>query len=539
MVKSLLLGSAAGLVAVAGAQAADLPVKAKPVEYVRVCSLYGAGFFYAPGTETCVKFGMAIRVQVEYNAGAGGEAVGSAPVEQLQGRLTRADTNDINFRNRIYFSMDARTQTEYGTLRSYFRMGISQTTPSDPATGNVFWDRAFIQFAGFTVGHTQSFFDIYTYGGAQTYLNVRTSGDSGPSGLTVFAYTAQFGNGFTATLSLEDPGAGHNRAPVTDLSGPGFWGLGTQAGADNAFQGQNANQAGVGGAVAGGAGFQMPDIIGSLRIDQSWGYAGVSGAIHQVGGAYYLSPDSTLNGHPSDAIGWAVGIGGMFYAPWFAPGDKFGFNAVYSQGAAGYAQNIGNTWLLYKGGTSVGVGWVTDAVFDCTNNVGGVVIAGGGCTGSLQLTTAWDALAAFEHHWTPQLWTVLYGGYAAVTYNSTAQALINTHLAGAAGSLVCGVPVGGAVATPVGGNPLVGNSCSPNSSWYQIGTVTHWNPHPDLDIGLEVLYTHLNSAFQGPVAAIAASGAQPGCVTTAITGCTVDNQNVWTVMARWQRNFLP
>ncbi|TAK49077.1 MAG: hypothetical protein EPO23_06460, partial [Xanthobacteraceae bacterium] len=46
MIKSLLLGSAAGLVAIAGAQAADLPVKAKAVEYVKVCSLYGAGFYY-------------------------------------------------------------------------------------------------------------------------------------------------------------------------------------------------------------------------------------------------------------------------------------------------------------------------------------------------------------------------------------------------------------------------------------------------------------------------------------------------------------
>ena len=34
VVKSLLLGTAAGLIAVGGAQAADLPVKAKAVEYV-------------------------------------------------------------------------------------------------------------------------------------------------------------------------------------------------------------------------------------------------------------------------------------------------------------------------------------------------------------------------------------------------------------------------------------------------------------------------------------------------------------------------
>jgi hypothetical protein len=51
MVKSLILGSAAGLIAMSGAQAADLPVRAKAVEFVRICSLYGAGFYYIPGTD--------------------------------------------------------------------------------------------------------------------------------------------------------------------------------------------------------------------------------------------------------------------------------------------------------------------------------------------------------------------------------------------------------------------------------------------------------------------------------------------------------
>ena len=64
MVKSLLLGSAAGLVAVTAGQAADLPVKAKPVEYVKVCSLYGAGFYYMPGTDLCLKIGGWVREQV-------------------------------------------------------------------------------------------------------------------------------------------------------------------------------------------------------------------------------------------------------------------------------------------------------------------------------------------------------------------------------------------------------------------------------------------------------------------------------------------
>ena len=69
MVKSLILGSAAGLLAMGGAQAADLPVKAKAVEYVKICSLYGAGFFYIPGTDTCIKLGGYLRVDTTFNGG--------------------------------------------------------------------------------------------------------------------------------------------------------------------------------------------------------------------------------------------------------------------------------------------------------------------------------------------------------------------------------------------------------------------------------------------------------------------------------------
>src|SRR5205085_7736108 len=74
-VRCLLMGSAAGLMAVSAAQAADLPVKAAPVEYVKVCSLYGAGFWYVPGTDTCMKIGAWVRVQTQYNADGGGGPV--------------------------------------------------------------------------------------------------------------------------------------------------------------------------------------------------------------------------------------------------------------------------------------------------------------------------------------------------------------------------------------------------------------------------------------------------------------------------------
>src|SRR3954453_8900976 len=96
MVKSLLLGSAAGLVAVAGAQAADLPVKAKPVEYVKICSIYGAGFFYIPGTDTCIKIGGWIRAEYAFQTGNSDVPF----VIGGDGRNNRIDTRDSAFRAR-------------------------------------------------------------------------------------------------------------------------------------------------------------------------------------------------------------------------------------------------------------------------------------------------------------------------------------------------------------------------------------------------------------------------------------------------------
>src|SRR6202140_4255614 len=72
IVKNLVLGSAAAMLAMGGAQAADLPVKAKAVEYVRICSLYGAGFFYISGTDTCIKLGGYLRVDTTFNGGIPG-----------------------------------------------------------------------------------------------------------------------------------------------------------------------------------------------------------------------------------------------------------------------------------------------------------------------------------------------------------------------------------------------------------------------------------------------------------------------------------
>ena len=135
MVKSLLLGTAAGFVAIAGAQAADLPVKAKPVQYVKICSLYGAGFYYIPGTDMCLKVGGWVRQQIGY--GVNGNLTNGALVANLNTRATQ----DFAMRSRGYITADARNQTEYGTVRSYIAVGLSEgwatgtTTGTDIATG--------------------------------------------------------------------------------------------------------------------------------------------------------------------------------------------------------------------------------------------------------------------------------------------------------------------------------------------------------------------------------------------------------------------
>src|SRR5580692_12582294 len=125
MVKSLILGSAAGLVAMSGAQAADLPVKAKAVEYVRICSLYGAGFYYIPGTDTCIKLSGYLRVDVLANGNSDDTGNTNLPAS-ANNRFTDAFT----WRSREDLSIDTRTATEYGVDRKSTRLNSSHSQSS-------------------------------------------------------------------------------------------------------------------------------------------------------------------------------------------------------------------------------------------------------------------------------------------------------------------------------------------------------------------------------------------------------------------------
>ncbi len=152
MVKSLLLGSAAGFAALTGAQAADLPVKAKPVEYVKICSLYGAGFYYIPGTDTCIRIGGHIRAEVSFG-NAGGTGLQATAIGNGQSTLTR-DRDYFFTRSRVFLNMDTRTQTSFGTLRTFSVVRAEVNTPvgTPSPAGIVAIDTGIIQWGGFTIG---------------------------------------------------------------------------------------------------------------------------------------------------------------------------------------------------------------------------------------------------------------------------------------------------------------------------------------------------------------------------------------------------
>ncbi|WP_180967024.1 porin [Cohaesibacter celericrescens] len=221
-IKSLILGSAAALVACGSAQAADLPV-AEPVDYVKVCDAYGAGYFFIPGTDTCLKIGGKVLFGVS-SEGFGNDA-----------GLDRAD-DLVNFYTETTFSFTAREETELGTLTAHMEFDdASDTTTAGGTVGNgAAIDKAYIMLGGFYAGLTDSLLDFNAGLGYDDY-------GFGFGDLNTIGYKADMGNGVTAAIALEE---------------------------------FNNNEA--------GAGTSMPAVTASLSVAQGWGSLVVGAGVHQV-----------------------------------------------------------------------------------------------------------------------------------------------------------------------------------------------------------------------------------------------------------------
>jgi hypothetical protein len=559
IVKNFLLGGAAGLLAVAGAQAADLPVKAKPVEYVKVCSLYGEGFFYIPGTDTCIKIGGWVRYD-QYFGNTGGS--GNPYLSGGAGRNDSFDSADYQERARTVVSFDVRTQTEYGVLRSYYRGGFELTT-NFVSQGTYYTERAFVQFAGFTFGKTQSYFDTWAH--AWSYANKYVGGgmDTSSDARNVVAWTATLGNGVSATIAAEDTtsrrgalwDAGTNSMSIGSFPGPNTWtgvgyptcGFGAVTSDNNI--GNTAAPLSVSGSCATGdyAAQSVPDIVGSLRVDQAWGSAQISAASHQVRGNFYgndtqatitAGPQAFTGNRPSDAWGWAVAGGVVLNLPW-NPGDKFWIEGAYGMGTPCYVgicqYDQANVSTRFDGGR-LAAGWGLDGVFANAVGPNAASPAAGGVANftGIELPTVWDVAAAVEHYWTPTLRTSLFGSWTGWDPGSTGNAIMCNSPNGPVRIVS---PVGGPVTTPNYGTFPVARGavagCDYAFELFAVGSRTVWNPVKNLDIGAEVMWSkiHQNMDPSRVVFNFGGGGARPAGLYRP------SDEDVVTGMVRIQRNF--
>jgi len=486
--KSLILGSAATIVALGGAQAADLPLKAKAVEYVKVCSLYGAGFYYIPGTDTCIKLGGYLRADTSFNA------AGAYDYPRWNGVPTTRASNDYIARARQDINIDTRTATEYGVVRTYFDVTFNWTTGSGVRAGSddALWGGnntgvgvyyAFIQFAGFTMGKAVSQFSTPWTGYPGNNTSFLIGGQDDVTGINQFSYTAQFGNGVSATVSLEDASGSNlnNNPAVTGIN---------ELGTYNSYNRSQLYFVGPGGATIANAwgGTNVPDIIGQIRVDQAWGLFQVSAAAHQIRPNFYGTDDKW---------GFAVMAALSLKNLPTGPGDSINVDFTYSNGASRYVIGgvTGDNFGIFGTGGALGfgtaaLGYTSDAITD------GV---------SIETTEVWGLRGAFNHNWDPYWSSSLFGSYTQVSYNNTAKAILQ-------GSTICG--------------GIGGGFCDPNFTLAQLGGVLRWTPVKNLTLSGEVMYSYIDQKNDGLIATRGVAA-----------GRELKDQGTWTFGVRAQRNF--
>ena len=517
--KSILLGSAVGFLATS-ALAADLPTrKAAPVEYVRICDIYGAGFFYLPGTDTCLKVGGLALFQMRVYApqrfqqgsllanGIGGGVARSiltatgAPNAVAPSGVKSAKTRDALSTDMLArLELDARDQTAFGTLRTYLRVDSTYGSAAGSATGSLsgiqntaqtpnaqreltYVNKAFIQFAGFTAGRAQSMFDFYA--DAYNYESLRGSNTT----TTLLAYTATFGGGFSATISAEDEVARRN------LIGTTLGGL-TAASAGGAFvNGVFVPQTGVqlGPRTSDTGGTRAPDIVGAIRVDQAWGAAQLSAAGHEIRAEDFAGGAGGNIGtleSSSNKYGFAVQGGVKINLPFIAAGDTLYLQAAYARGATGYL--TGNNLSFIEGGDNQrhgGTGFAGGLNnspgydrrdFDC------VFIATGRCQESQGI----NALAAYKHFWAPTVSQAVYGSYYSIYYGNASRLGGNVNANGSSNFTNTGV-----------GSIGVGNVRE-----FRVGSNLVWTPIKNFDIGVEGMYMRLHQDTPLGLTTVSATG---------------------------------
>lgn len=457
---------------------------------MKICSLYGAGYYYIPGTDVCMRIGGYIRQEWSYGYGDNMTA-GMWVSSSMQNTRTNG-ARDLVWRTRAYITQETRQQTAYGTLRTFLNVGLSGNNSIDFSA-----NRAFIQIAGFTAGLASSYFDHYSVA-AIAYL-VDQASDTGDGGRQVFAYTAQLGNGISASISAEAPEVKTSGVWSTSLGGAGAAAItGANPTLGTALN-NNHRKANI------------PDIVANIRADGAWGSFQVMAALHESSGGYYGTTLAGAQnfGNPPDILGWAVGAGLRVNLPMLGPGDYVAAQAVYAEGATRYVSNttLSSGQAGFEGGHLLGYGLSTDGVFATGTNV--------------ELTTSWGIAAGWEHFWTPSLRTSIHGSYVAIRYNATAN------------DLLCGAQTNTTANTVNYSVNTTGVACNNNWAMWQIGSRTQWNLSSSFYMGFDVVYYRLETASEGAIVNYnaLATGAQPAGLRT------LADQEALAVRVRWHRDL--
>jgi Porin subfamily len=391
IIRTFLLGSAAALVVVAGAQAADLPTRkgAPAAEYVKVCKVGGAAGFVIPGSDTCLKITGYMTGQVEGGNLSQGytftpATTGSGQVGQTKYTPTATNARDaIGYTARAEVELIAKTNTAYGVLTSDIDTQFNYGSGFDSEDSDgAFINHGFVNWAGITAGKANSFFSFFAAG--YGFADIFSPDRQGYNQPLLLAYTATFGGGFSATISLEDP----------KESGPSAGE--TIAGTDEFFAG-NATYLGM----------RSPDIVASVDLAQGWGGAHLSGVAHNV-----IMQDD-LFGNTLNTWGWAVDGGLKFNLPTIGAGDNIQFQGVWSRNAVWYSGISDGLWG--ENGAANGNG-IAMPVADAFSNG----------NGTWATPTAWSLTAISEFHFGPAFSIDPEVSYAQLNWSGVNSGLIST-----------------------------------------------------------------------------------------------------------------
>ncbi|RAZ93014.1 porin [Mesorhizobium hawassense] len=308
-IKSLLLGSAAALIAVSGARAADAVTVAEPepAEYVKICDVYGSGYFYIPGTETCLRIGGYVR----YDIGVGdiGSFDGAATADHED--FSRQET----FQKHARFTLKTWTgqETELGTLKTYTetRFNFANRNAAVPyntaRNSGVSLNFAWIQLGGLRVGKDESAFNTFIgYAGNVIQDTLVPYGDFDTN---VVQYYFDAGNGFSAVVSLEE-----------------------------------------GSGVKGTIDSYVPHVVGGVKYTQGWG--AITGVVAYDSNYEEVAGKVRVDFNVNDAISLfgMVGYGSddnLSDPTWAIPGTS----GIPGAQGRGFFKQWGGNWAWWVGGT--------------------------------------------------------------------------------------------------------------------------------------------------------------------------------------------